>query len=232
MALEVVNEGIWMFTPEDTEGLQAIAEAEQALESDEAAIGSEGLGDSSTNPSSDNWGLSPRSLPPFVHTPIHDVEALYWMIWWTITVRSFSEDNKAMDWQVKLYNSIFVENRKQVYLTNASTISGCWTYDIKTKVPAIYYGYLYCKMISDALVDGYKVLESIRDNKLDHNAYSDSRVPRAMVELFSRLARYAKRKPDVRLYGHISGEEEDIVEKRTSKDMSISDQQAANKSGE
>jgi hypothetical protein len=233
MAVEVVNEGTWAFVAGDAKELQSIAEERRALELDEVAISSEVLGDSGTNPSSNDRDLSPRSLPPFFHTPIHDIEALYWMIWWTITVRSFSEDNTAMVWQVELYNSIFVEKGKKTYLTSSSDITQSWVYKIKPNVPDISYGYLYCTLISNALVDGYKALESMRDNKLDHDAYSDPRIPRTMVKLFSQLAIHAKRRPsDVRLYGHISGEEVDIVEKRPSKDMSMSDQQAANKSGE
>jgi hypothetical protein len=136
MAVEVSNGGKWAFLGDGDEILIAYREA-KLKRKNAKRLGSSSNGGDSLH--SDVLPVIKYTPPPsFMHSPLHDVEAVYWMLWWTISYRSFAESGPPKPWQPQLYNDIFNDNKKMDYLTNENTIGGWWIYDIKGSFKEIF----------------------------------------------------------------------------------------------
>jgi hypothetical protein len=162
-----------------------------------------------------------------MHTSLHDVEALYWMLWWTISYRSFAEGGPPKPWQPQLYNDIFNDNKKMDYLTNENTIGWWWIYDIKGSFKEIFWIYPYLVDIAECFVEGYKTLECTYPGKLNHLAYADNHVPEKIVAIFSELLVASEKRLEIYLFGRILLDTAGGVEKRAPRNYSHEDVQAA-----
>jgi hypothetical protein len=240
MAIEVENKGVWAFDEtsieDDDEDLAASVMAYQAALADQAATKQGDLGGSSSNqrvranPSPPQ--AQPETLPPFMATPLHDLESLFYMFVWSLDCRSLRSDNSARDWQREHYSHIFVERQKEVFLSKAGSIRR-WKKLMAHDVPENF-SFLTGQYsgIARNLVEGYQMLEASisKTKELNHLAYSDHKTPRKIVEGFSKLAFLAKRVVrHLPLYMCLSFEDTFVARKRAREETLSLDEQDVKK---
>jgi hypothetical protein len=200
MAMEVHDGGVWAFTISEKDvkdakersmtALQALRARRLAALAEQARNLTDLLNPNSPlappRPQASEVAIEP---PPFMATPLHDLESLFWMFVWTIDTRSFYPGNSAEAWQLRHFHQIFVAGPKAGFLKYSATIIH-WitsTVDLGSSHSLVHTSGFYIS-IAEALVEGYKMLESSKRGELNHLAYADQKTPRQLVELFSYLA--------------------------------------------
>jgi hypothetical protein len=203
MATEVEQGGIWEFSLPQKDIDHARNSSMAALRARRLASIAEDAQDGANLSREVPPPQAPNlDIPPFMATPLHDFEGLFWMYPWTIDVRSFNSDNSSKEWQLPHYNYLFgTSGNKANFLKDSGKILQ-WIRTVNLGLSAsLTEASGFYIAIAEALVKGYRMLESTTEGQLNHLAYSDQKTPREIVEFFSYLAELTDPIP---LYGRIS----------------------------
>jgi hypothetical protein len=127
--------------------------------------------------------ITTTSTLPFIPTPLHDLEPLFWMLIWIMCSRSL--DGPVLHpWQDKVRLQVFSNGQKPTFLRNP-----------KEFIDAFVEKFPQFSELKGPIVDMAKFLVTAHENfqskvpgKLWPAAYADHAIPQAMVGLFDTLS--------------------------------------------
>jgi hypothetical protein len=124
---------------------------------------------------------------PFRHTPLHDLEALVWMVIWSMDARPLQDATTLSDTQSQHYISFFGEassSRKLNYLLSAAMASK-WILALPPALHELHNPFLaLLRCIRDAHVQDE---EQIHLGSLGEEASVDCDAPRMMIPCLNNL---------------------------------------------
>jgi hypothetical protein len=127
-------------------------------------------------------------LPPFEHTPLHDIESLLWMAVWTLDNR-YLDSSRQCDWQVSHFWSVFESwASKYVFLQRPEILR--WLKPGLQQFPQLSDVVKPMSRLAKCIYDAHTKLQRSRF-AFDRSVYADHEVPRevvrCMVALFEEL---------------------------------------------
>jgi hypothetical protein len=126
---------------------------------------------------------------PFRHTPLHDLEPLFWMIIWTLASQPFGSAD-LRDWQVNCKEGAFSDNSKKIHFLKGVAGSQMQVF-LKALVQSFpkLQEFTNCiDIFRQELVAAHQQFQAKIPERDAPEAYADHAAPRLLVRLLSVLS--------------------------------------------